>query len=151
MYLVKTLKSDEAGNRVLEMIISTMHEKSEKEKEHSINVSNYCQIMGRTLGLPDAEVCRLRDAGYLHDIGKIVLDENQLNEDIHMDKDLNEFKKHSMIGFRILKSFGDKADLAQAVLSHHENWDGSGYPKGKRKKFLCSRGLSQLLKVMMSY
>lgn len=93
---------------------------------------------------------RLREAARLHDIGKIVLDERELGlselQDVHaFENPLSEaFRRHVLVGYRILNLSGDTVDLAESVLAHHEHWDGSGYPKaiGGEEIPLISRILS---------
>lgn len=70
-------------------------------------------------------------AGYFHDIGKIVLHKDLLEENSERTaEEISEIKKHPIMGYRILNAFDDTMSLADAVLHHHERWDGSGYPKG---------------------
>ncbi len=72
-----------------------------------------------------------KDAAYLHDIGKIVLDHHILNNNYRLDdKEFNKMQKHATAGYRILHSFDKTMDIAEIVLYHHERWDGKGYPKG---------------------
>lgn len=131
MYTAKTLERDAVRNNAINAIIKTLHENSAREKEHSIHVSALCQEMGEALQLPMVEIRKLRDAGYLHDVGKIVLDAKILNINHRLtDEEWNEIKKHAIVGYRILNSFDQTLDLADAVLAHHERWDGTGYPKG---------------------
>ena len=67
----------------------------------------------------------------LHDIGKIALDENLLNKPGKLTEDeWKEIKRHPEIGYRILSTVNDMADMASYVLYHHDRWDGQGYPKG---------------------
>ncbi len=67
----------------------------------------------------------------LHDIGKIAIDEKILNKPGRLSiEEWNEIKRHPEIGYRILSSVNDMAELAEFVLAHHERWDGKGYPKG---------------------
>jgi HD-GYP domain-containing protein (c-di-GMP phosphodiesterase class II) len=67
----------------------------------------------------------------MHDIGKIGIDEHVLNSVTKLsDDEWKEVKKHSEIGFRILSSAPDFSDIAEDVFSHHERWDGKGYPRG---------------------
>jgi len=86
---------------------------------------------GAALMLPEGELRRLRDAAYLHDLGKIVLPADLLLRSNHLDKEeVRSLHRHPVIGYRILNTFDDTLDLAELVLAHQENWDGSGYPKG---------------------
>jgi putative nucleotidyltransferase with HDIG domain len=131
MYSVKTLERNEFGSSIIDSIITALHESSVREKDHSIHVSELCQEFGRALNLSEVDIRKLKEAGYLHDIGKIVADPKLLDKNFEKDsKEWDEMKKHPIVGYRILNSFDDTADLAELVLSHHEQWDGSGYPKG---------------------
>ncbi len=131
MYAAKTLERDEVKNDVVRMIISTLHENSDREKEHSQRVSDLSLKLGKAMNLSEKKLRQLKDAAYLHDIGKIVLDPQVLNKNHGLSKEeWNEVKRHPIIGFRILNSFDDTLDLAEPVLAHQERWDGLGYPKG---------------------
>jgi diguanylate cyclase (GGDEF)-like protein/PAS domain S-box-containing protein/putative nucleotidyltransferase with HDIG domain len=131
MYLSKTLERGEFKKNVIDNIIKTLHENSHREKDHSLRVSELCQEMGKILKLSVVDIRKLKELGYLHDIGKIVLDPRVLNKCYGLTpQEKNETKKHSIIGYRILNSSESTVDLAELVLAHHEQWDGGGYPKG---------------------
>ncbi|MDD2362649.1 MAG: diguanylate cyclase [Oscillospiraceae bacterium] len=131
MYSAKTLERDDIRDTAIDGIIKYLHENSTREKEHSLRVSELCQRLGKELNLPEDVIRKLREAGYLHDIGKIVLDKELMNKNhLLTNKEWNEVKRHSIIGYRILNSFDNTLDLAESVLAHHERWNGSGYPKG---------------------
>ena len=82
------------------------------------------------LGFTATKEKRIKEAGYLHDIGKIVLDEKIVRGHNLSEAELEIKRQHPIVGYRILNLFDDTLDLAEAVYSHHENWDGTGYPKG---------------------
>lgn len=131
MYSVKAMDRSKIKSSTIKTIIEELHRNSPKEKTHSKNVSEICESIGRHMHLPEHEVRRLKEAGYLHDIGKIGLDEGVLHKDEMLaDHIQNERKQHAVIGYRILNSFDDTVDLAESILAHHEKWDGTGYPKG---------------------
>lgn len=131
MYAIKSLDRNNIGSTTIKTIIDTLHLNSHKEEQHSKNVSYYCESIGKAMNLSLVEIRRLKEAGFLHDIGKVVLDERLLNKDDTLtDKELKEMKQHSVVSYRILNSFNDTLDLAESTLAHHERWDGSGYPKG---------------------
>lgn len=131
MYSVKTLECNEFRSRVIDSIIATLHENSVREKDHSHHVSELCQELGKALKLSEVDIRKLKEAGYFHDIGKIVLDSKILNKNFQLSsQEWNEMKKHALVGYRILNSFDETVNLAEAVLAHHEQWDGGGYPKG---------------------
>lgn len=128
MYKDKTMNRKSINKDIIDNIIETLHDKSPKEKQHSIAVSELCGKIGTALNLPNTDIIKLKQAGYLHDIGKIVLDKHILHES-SADEDFEEIQQHSVIGYRILNLFDDTLDLAEAIYSHHERWDGKGYPK----------------------
>ncbi len=134
MYKQKSLNRKAVGSEMIGTIMETLHEKSPKEKKHSENMSRMCREIGRSMKMSETEIRKLTEAGYLHDIGKIILGEDILdkgNELQPMDQYLDrEMAQHPVAGFRILNLFEDTMDLAEEILSHHENWDGSGYPRG---------------------
>jgi diguanylate cyclase (GGDEF)-like protein/PAS domain S-box-containing protein len=131
MYLQKTLERDAIKEDEVNTIIQMLHENSEREKVHSQNVSMLCEMMGKALGLSETEVRNLKSAGYLHDIGKIVLEKDLLNIARSFNtEEKSEVKKHPVVGYRILNTADSTLDITESVLFHHEHWDGSGYPKG---------------------
>lgn len=130
MYKDKTMNRKSINKEIINAIIETLHARNPGEKQHSIKVSELCSNMGSILNLGEAEISKLSRAGYLHDIGKIVLNESILNKDSLMDEELEKIHLHSVVGYRILNLFDDTMDLAEYVYGHHERWDGSGYPRG---------------------
>ncbi|TDY55960.1 PAS domain S-box-containing protein/diguanylate cyclase (GGDEF)-like protein [Aminivibrio pyruvatiphilus] len=134
MYREKDLGRKAESLETISAIMETLHEKSPCQKQHSENVSRICMEIGHALNMPETETRKLKEAGFLHDIGKIVVDEDVLNEAGCLfpgeeDSD-GEMKKHPVAGFRILNLYDETMDLGESVLNHHENWDGSGYPRG---------------------
>ena len=131
MYKDKTINRNKNNKNMIRKIINNLHNRSPREKRHSENVSVLCEKIAEEMGLSKALIKRLGENGYFHDIGKIVLEDDILNK--HRDLTEEEYRKmqqHSVVGYRILNLFDDTIDLAEGVLSHHEHWDGTGYPKG---------------------
>lgn len=97
---------------------------------HAMLVSNLCYSIGKELGL-DEETCQsLFDAGILHDIGKEQL-ATYIYEDENnplMVEEMKYVRMHSQLGYEILKKRDYPQFILEAVLHHHENMDGSGYP-----------------------
>ena len=97
---------------------------------HGMIVSNLAVMLARELGLPEEECHELSIAGMVHDIGKLrlrsyVYDEKEATLDID---ELRYVRMHSSLGYVILKEQGFSEYVQTAVLYHHENVDGSGYP-----------------------
>ena len=127
----KLFESPSIRGKTIRTIISTLHEKNKREELHSQRVSYLCEAMGVAMQLSSREIKELKTVGLLHDIGKVSIDDNVLNKVDSLTQDeRNELKRHPEIGYRILSSANDMSEIAEFVLAHHENYDGSGYPKG---------------------
>lgn len=100
---------------------------------HIIRLSHLCEILGRAYGLSPAHVENLTTASLMHDIGKIgIPDSVLLKPGKHNAEERKIMQTHALLGGEILAG-GDNELLvmAQAIaLTHHERWDGSGYPRG---------------------
>lgn len=150
MYTEKTLQQKSIDSDLMKSIISTLHERSSHEKIHSDSVSEICYKLGQVMNLPETELKKLKDAGYYHDIGKIVLDDHLLNhEKPFTEEEIQEIQDHTVMGYRILNLFEATFDLAEDVYSHHEKWDGSGYPKGLKGKEIPL--LARIISLVESY
>lgn len=134
MYTNKSLERNKYKEEALSSITKLLFTTSPEEKEHANAVSRLCYEMGTMLALPKTDILKLKEAGYLHDIGKIVLDSNLIKKPNQATKEeCCEIKNHPIISYRILNAFDHTMDLADIVLAHHEYWDGSGYPKGLKE------------------
>lgn len=107
--------------------------KDEDTAAHINRMSNYCAIIARVLHLPPGEVEIIFHASPMHDVGKIGIPDHILLKPGKLtSEEWTIMKEHSVIGGRILGEAED--DLIKVgeiiALSHHEKWDGSGYPKG---------------------
>lgn len=131
MYRHKLVESPSFRGKLFETIIKTLHEKNKREERHSSRVSTYCEAIGIAMNLNTREINELKTAGWLHDIGKIAISESILNKEGKLDhQEWTEIRKHPEIGYRILSSVPEMAELANGILAHHERFDGKGYPKG---------------------
>lgn len=100
---------------------------------HVQRVSHYCHIIAQELGLPEAECELLLFASPMHDIGKIGIPDAILQKPGKLtDEEYEEIKKHTLYGERILSNCDAEVLKVsrQIALTHHEKWDGTGYPKG---------------------
>ncbi len=112
----------------------TIDLKDRYTRNHSEDVAVFASLMGRALSL-DSNMCDMvHIAGHLHDIGKIGISDQVLkNEGRLSDDQWLEMRQHPMLGYEILKDIdglGQDGGIADMVLSHHERYDGSGYPQG---------------------
>jgi HD-GYP domain-containing protein (c-di-GMP phosphodiesterase class II) len=100
---------------------------------HLDRVSTYACEIGRRLGLSDAKLTELRQATPLHDVGKIALPISLLNKPGKLTpEEMAQIRSHTVIGYRILEAspWPVIQCAARIALSHHEDWNGSGYPRG---------------------
>ena len=100
---------------------------------HIIRMSKFSQILGLAAGMTEQEAEMLLNASPMHDIGKIGIPDSILLKPGKLDADeWQTMKTHSTIGAKILSGHHSKLmEMAREIaLSHHEKWDGSGYPKG---------------------
>jgi diguanylate cyclase (GGDEF)-like protein len=131
MYKDKAINRNTNNKNMILKIINNLHNRSQREKRHSENVSGLCERIAKEMGLSKSEVKRLGENGYFHDIGKIVLEDGILNKQRdYSEEEYRKMQQHPVVGYRILNLFDETIDLAQGVLNHHEHWDGTGYPKG---------------------
>ena len=131
MYKNKLIESKSMRSHTIKTIMNTLHEKNPREEEHSKRVGEICRKIGIALHLSDVDVSTLNLVGFLHDIGKIAIEEGILNKPgILTELEFDAIKQHPEIGCRIIRSSYEISEVAEAILSHHEKWDGSGYPKG---------------------
>jgi len=135
MYHQKFLDGKSYRNRIINAHLVTLDNKSFETKQHAERLKKYCLAIARLLGL-NAEDCDLLSLlSVLHDIGKIGIQESILNKNGALTKEeWVEMKKHSEIGYRMAKSTPELEKVAEYILSHHERWDGMGYPRGLKAK-----------------
>ena len=107
--------------------------KDEETADHIQRMSRYCALLARRLDLPDAEVDLVLQASPMHDIGKIGIPDSILLKPGKLTPDeWTVMKKHTIFGARILgESNFELLRVGEIIaLSHHERWDGTGYPNG---------------------
>jgi hypothetical protein len=98
---------------------------------HSERVARVAVELGREMGLSESELGDVYLAGLLHDIGKIGIPDSVLGKPGSLtSEEFTQIAQHVLIGCRILEGFRGISHLLPVVLSHHERYDGSGYPRG---------------------
>lgn len=118
---------------LLRSIKKALFEKSHETEEHGERMVNLSRMLGEALGLHREQLSRLKVLATLHDIGKVSVDEAILTKPGSLDsREWDEIKKHPEAGFKIADAVPQLKDIADDILSHHERWDGEGYPRGLR-------------------
>lgn len=131
MYRKKIAEGQSMRSRTVQVIMNTLNEKNKRERIHAQNVSKICRKIAELMKFEPEVVKEVELAGMLHDIGKIVIDENILNKKgILTEAEFDQIKRHPECGYQIMKSVDAYTKLADYILCHHERWDGKGYPRG---------------------
>lgn len=129
MYRNKLLESRSARSTFLVSLEKTLWTRSHETEEHCQRMQEIAQKIGEAINLPDSELNNLKLLAALHDIGKIAIPNSILDKPDKLSREEWEtIKKHPEIGYRIALSSPDMAPIAEAILYHHERWDGTGYP-----------------------
>lgn len=103
---------------------------------HSERVGVYCGLIAREMGWREEEIEGMTIAGYLHDIGKLVVERELITAPYRIDaKRSPEMRRHPVVGYEILSPIKHPyVDIAATARSHHERLDGTGYPDGLREE-----------------
>ena len=131
MYKKKISESQGVRGLTIKTIINTLFEKSPREESHSKRVRELAIKIAKALNLSQHQIDDIATLGLLHDIGKIIVSDKILEKPGRLnEEEYDEIKKHPAIGYRMLTATNEFGGIAEGVLSHHERWDGKGYPKG---------------------
>jgi putative nucleotidyltransferase with HDIG domain len=115
---------------VLFSMIETLALRDRMTARHSAAVARYGRAMAIAMGLPADQQELAHTAGLLHDIGKFAFPDSILFADQRLtDEQWNIVKRHPADGARVVRRVEGYGPVADIVLSHHERWDGAGYPR----------------------
>jgi response regulator RpfG family c-di-GMP phosphodiesterase len=129
----RTRDLEQARLEILNRLALAAEYRDDDTQQHASRIGRMCAQLALGLGLPDDEVELIRRAAPLHDVGKIgIPDAILLKPGRLTGEEFEVMKAHAQIGAEILS--GSRSPLLQLAeriaLSHHERWDGAGYPKG---------------------
>ncbi len=129
---------EQAYTFTLEALVAMLDAKEHATAQHSQRVSRVSEWMARKLELPPAEIADIATGALLHDIGKIsVPDRILLKNGPLTSEERAIIRGHPEAGYKILRNSKKLEQPAQLVLSHHERFDGNGYPRGLRGEEIC--------------
>jgi len=129
-----------ANNKLLESYQETINRlviaseyRDEGTGNHIVRMASYCAIIAEKHGLSETEVEKIRIAAPMHDVGKIGIPDSILLKPGKLtSEEFEVIKNHTLIGEKILG--GSRSEILQLgteiALTHHEKWNGKGYPKG---------------------
>jgi len=113
----------------LEALVNALEAKDPYLRGHSARVADLSASVAAHMGRPDEEIEVVRTAGRLHDIGKIGIREDVLAKQGPLTtEEYEQVKQHVVIGSQILAPLSHLGGIIAFVRSHHERWDGQGYP-----------------------
>lgn len=116
---------------IIGVFCGALYLKDDINAPHSSRVSELCSIVATEMGMRRDEVRLLQKAAILADIGKIEIAQSILAKPGALsDQEWNEMKKHPTTGYNIIASIPNLHDASDIVVSHHERFDGQGYPNG---------------------
>ena len=134
MYRRKLLKHQSIRSTLLSTIKELLYSKSNETMEHTERMTNLAKKLGTEVGLNESDMDALELMATLHDLGKIGISNQILSKPGELSTgEWNEIKKHPEIGYRIALTIPELQNIAGYILSHHERWDGKGYPQGLSK------------------
>ena len=131
MYKRKLLETRSLHSSIIASIKTTLFEKSNETEAHGTRLATMTKQLGQALGLSENDLVALELFSTLHDIGKISIDHDILTKSGSLtDAEWNEIKKHPEVGYRIAQASPELRPISELILTHHERWDGTGYPQG---------------------
>lgn len=149
MYRHKLEKNRNGKGYMLSYLEDILYRKTDETREHSERIRNMGTKMAECMEDHPSfnEILLL---GTFHDVGTIAIENSVLNKKGKLSEDEWEvIKKHPDIGYRIADSIHEIAHIADYILSHHEHWDGSGYPRGLKGEEIPY--ISRLLAILDAY
>ena len=119
--------------QMIQTLVTTIEAKDEYTRGHSHRVAEYSALIAKELGWKQKDIFHLRNTAHLHDIGNIGIPDAILNKPARLtDEEYAVIKEHTIIGAEILKNITLVKHVVEVARSHHECYDGTGYPDGRK-------------------
>ena len=129
MYRRKLLERKSMFSSLLSSLERSLWEKSHETQDHAKRLQELAIKLGNAIKLPESSMDDLVLLAKLHDIGKIAIPEKILQKKNNLtNEEWDIMKRHSEIGHNIVFASPQLAHIGEAILCHHERWDGMGYP-----------------------
>ncbi|XMB72969.1 diguanylate cyclase [Mycoplasmatota bacterium WC30] len=146
----KLVEANSSQSSIVASLKATLFERSDETEEHANRIGNYATMIGKKLGLSHSKISELQLLGYLHDIGKVGISDAILFKPGRLTElEMNRMKQHPIIGYKIASGIHQLENVAYTIMTHHERWDGKGYPKGLKKIEIPL--LSRIISVVDAY
>lgn len=142
-------------NETLRALLAALDLNAPGERMHAERVAVYAVATGEELGLSDEELLRLRYSALLHDVGKTKLDAGLLSKVGQLTEvELDVIRRHAEYSVKLVESYDFLVPAIPGIRSHHERWNGAGYPAGLKGEEIPIAaqiiGLCEAFDVMMN-
>ena len=129
----QTLRAEHLTEEIMLSLSKAVDAKDHYTNGHSERVAGYAALLASRLGMEKREQAKIHSLGLLHDVGKIGVLEEIINKPSKLTaEEFAQIKTHTTMGYDILKTITELPELAIGARWHHERYDGSGYPDGKK-------------------
>lgn len=123
-------KDDDLTKEICNFFLKLLKLKNKHLYLHSQQVANYAASTAAKLGIPPAEIVNIKTAALLHDIGHLAVPNLILNKvPLLSTRELTAYKRHCVAGACMLENIPGFSDIANIIRCHHEQWNGTGFPK----------------------
>ena len=131
----QTLRAEHLTHQMMLALSKAVDAKDHYTSGHSERVATYSAEIARRMGKSQTEQEHIYEMGLLHDIGKIGVPEEIINKTSRLtDPEFERITRHTVVGSEILRLITEMPELSAGARSHHERYDGRGYPDGLKGK-----------------
>ncbi|MBO5388525.1 MAG: HD-GYP domain-containing protein, partial [Lachnospiraceae bacterium] len=124
-------KVEDMNRKIIQALARTIDAKDRYTNGHSLRVAEYSKEIARRMGKSEKEQDTIYYAGLLHDVGKIRIPVEVINNPGALsDEEFEQIKIHPVTSYHILKDIFDDHNIKNGAKFHHERYDGTGYPNG---------------------
>jgi diguanylate cyclase (GGDEF)-like protein/PAS domain S-box-containing protein len=134
MYKNKMLENSEIKKSIIDSIEVKLYYNTDETERHVLRLQELSERIGLKLRMSTNNIEKLRLISRLHDIGKTGISGNIFRKKDLTKEDWEEIRKHPERGYHIVKGFNGYVSIAEIVLTHHEWWNGKGYPQSLKRE-----------------
>ena len=150
MYNNKLMESRSMRSQIISSLKEAMRVRNLETSEHLARLEEMAKVIGKKTGLTNNDLDKLVMLASMHDIGKVAIPDNIINKPGRLtESEMEIMKSHCEVGKQIALTSKELSQVANEIFSHHERWDGKGYPSGKKGKEIPL--LSRIISVVDTY